>query len=99
MRLLPLFTLSISAFTIAGASPVINVEEIRILEERAGTLRELAAAKGKYFGTATLVGEFQGDATYKSVGGNFVSAILQGEGRGDIKRARRKARADRFCWF
>ena len=70
--------------TLSLASPLEDAQ----LAKRAGLLRDLAIAKGKYFGTATLVSEFQNDATYKSVGGNFVS--LSVERRGEERRGTEK---------
>lgn len=77
-------TFSLSLFALTGATPVEGIEERNGNLAKRAVLRELAASKGKYFGTATLVSEFQNDATYRTVGGNFVSFAkgeLEGEER------------------
>ncbi|KAL7411397.1 endo-1,4-beta-xylanase [Mrakia frigida] len=64
-------TFSLSLFALTGVTPVQGIEERNGNLAKRAVLRELAASKGKYFGTATLVSEFQNDATYRTVGGNF----------------------------
>ncbi|KAA2252209.1 endo-1,4-beta-xylanase [Solihabitans fulvus] len=67
-----------SVFAVAAVAAVLLLPSGRVPQADAATgLRDLAAAKGVYFGTAATVGEWN-DATYKALGAREANMLTPG---------------------